>query len=302
MTGFTIGDIEVTNGNVTALSGIGNTYTALISPVADGAVKIKIPEKVVATSEGALNKASNELQIFYDSTPPTDIELNNTTVQEKKPIGTTVGTFAAVDTGSSQTFKYSLQSGDTSLFTIDGNVLKTNALFAYDTKNSYKITIRVADEAGNTFDKEFTIQITKNHAPSGSILVNGGQISTSSINVTLTLAATDLEGEAIEMRFSNDGITWSSWESKVSTKSWTLSHGEGSKTVYMQLRDTAGNISNTFSDTIVLDTTPPVITGVTNNGVYNTNVTISFNEGTATLNEAIFTSGSTVSTSEIIHW
>ncbi|WBF56872.1 S-layer homology domain-containing protein [Lysinibacillus sp. JK80] len=297
VTGFTVGDIEVTNGNVTALSGIGNTYTALVSPITDGAVKIKIPEKVVATSGGALNKASNELQIFYDSTPPTDIELNNTTVQEKKPIGTTVGTLAAVDTGSSQTFTYSLQSGDTSFFTIDGNVLKTKAMFAYDTKNSYKITIRVTDEAGNTLDKEFTIQITKNYAPSGSIIVNGGQISTSSINVTLNLTATDLEGEAIEMRFSNDGITWSSWESKISTKSWTLSHGEGSKTVYMQLRDTAGNISNTFSDTIVLDTTPPVITGVTNNGVYNTDVTISFNEGTATLNGATFSSGATVSTS-----
>ncbi|MED3796633.1 S-layer homology domain-containing protein [Lysinibacillus capsici] len=297
VTGFTIGDIEVTNGNVTALSGIGNTYTALVSPITDGAVKIKIPEKVVATSGGALNKASNELQIFYDSTPPTDIELNNTTVQEKKPIGTTVGTLAAVDTGSSQTFTYSLQSGDTTFFTIDGNVLKTKAMFAFDTKNSYKITIRVTDEAGNTLDKEFTIQITKNYAPSGSIIVNGGQISTSSINVTLNLTATDLEGEAIEMRFSNDGITWSSWESKISTKSWTLSHGEGSKTVYMQLRDTAGNISNTFSDTIVLDTTPPVITGVTNNGVYNTDVTISFNEGTATLNGATFSSGTTVSTS-----
>lgn len=297
VTGFTIGDIEVTNGNVTALSGIGNTYTALVSPITDGAVKIKIPEKVVATSGGALNKASNELQIFYDSTPPTDIELNNTTVQEKKPIGTTVGTLAAVDTGSSQTFTYSLQSGDTSFFTIDGNVLKTKAMFEFDTKNSYKITIRVTDEAGNTLDKEFTIQITKNHAPSGSIIVNGGQISTSSINVTLNLTATDLEGEAIEMRFSNDGITWSSWESKISTKSWTLSHGEGSKTVYMQLRDTAGNISNTFSDTIVLDTTPPVVTGVTNNGVYNTDVTISFNEGTATLNGATFSSGTTVSTS-----
>ena len=297
VTGFTIGDIEVTNGNVTALSGIGNTYTALVSPITDGAVKIKIPEKVVATSGGALNKASNELQIFYDSTPPTDIELNNTTVQEKKPIGTTVGTLAAVDTGSSQTFTYSLQSGDTSFFTIDGNVLKTKAMFEFDTKNSYKITIRVTDEAGNKLDKEFTIQITKNHAPSGSIIVNGGQISTSSINVTLNLTATDLEGEAIEMRFSNDGITWSSWESKISTKSWTLSHGEGSKTVYMQLRDTAGNISNAFSDTIVLDTTPPVITGVTNNGVYNTDVTISFNEGTATLNGATFSSGTTVSTS-----
>lgn len=297
VTGFTVDDIAVTNGNATLLTGSGTTYTAQISPSADGAVKIKIPEKVAANSGGALNKASNELQIIYDGTPPTNIDLNNTIVQENKPIGTTVGTLTATDSGSSQTFTYSLQSGDMSFFTINGNVLRTNALFAYDTKNSYKITIRVTDEAGNTLDKEFTIQITKNHAPTGSIIVNSGQISTSSINVTLTLTATDLEGEAIEMRFSNDGITWSSWESKVSTKSWTLSNGEGSKTVYMQLRDTAGNISNAFSDTIVLDTTPPVITGVTNNGVYNTDVTISLNEGTATLNGAAFTSGATVSTS-----
>ncbi|WP_286927203.1 MULTISPECIES: S-layer homology domain-containing protein [Lysinibacillus] len=297
VTGFTVGDIEVTNGNVTALSGMGTTYTALVSPIADGAVKIKIPEKVVANSGGALNKASNELQIIYDGTPPTEIDLSNTTVQEMKPIGTTVGTLTATDSGSSQTFKYSLQSGDKSFFTIDGNVLKTNMLFAYDTKNSYKITIRVTDEAGNTFDKEFTIQITKNNAPTGSIMINNGAAYTSSTNVILTMTATDLEGEAIEMRFSNDGTTWSSWESKVSTKSWTLLIGDGSKTVYMQLRDTAGNISNTFSDTIVLDTTPPVITGVTNNGLYNTNVTISFNEGTATLNGAVFTSGATVSTS-----
>ena len=297
VTGFMIGDIEVTNGNVAILSGSGTTYTALISPIADGAVKIKIPEKVVANSGGALNKASNELQIIYDGTPPTEIGLSNTTVQEMKPIGTTVGTLTATDSGSSQTFTYSLQSGDTSFFTIDGNVLKTNMSFEYDTKNSYKITIRVTDEAGNTFDKKFTIQITKNNAPTGSIMINNGEAYTNSTNVNLTMTATDLEGEAIEMRFSNDGTTWSSWESKISTKSWTLSYGEGSKTVYMQLRDTAGNISNTFSDTIVLDTTPPVIIGVTNNGVYNTDVTISFSEGTATLNGATFSSGATVSTS-----
>ncbi|MFJ7732878.1 S-layer homology domain-containing protein [Lysinibacillus sp. NPDC097231] len=297
VTGFTVADIDVTNGNVTSLAGIGNTYTALVSPIADGAVKIKIPEKVVTNSGGALNKASNELQIIYDGTPPTDIELNNTTVQEKQPLGTTVGTLTATDAGSSQTFTYSLQSGDTSFFTIDGNVLKTNMLFEYDTKNSYKITIRVTDEAGNTFDKDFTIQITKNNAPTGSIVINNGAAYTSSTNVTLTMTATDLEGEAIEMRFSNDGTTWSSWEPKVSSKNWTLSNGEGSKTVYMQLRDSAGNISIVFSDTIVLDTTSPVIIGVTNNGVYNTDVTISFNEGTATLNGAVFTSGATVSTS-----
>lgn len=294
VTGFTVNDIAVTNGIATSLTGSGTTYTAQILPIADGTVKIKIPEKVVTNSSGAFNKVSNELQIIYDATPPTNIALSNTTVQEKAPIGTTVGTLSATDSGSSATFTYALQSGDTSFFTIDGNVLKTNALFVYDTKNSYKITISVTDEAGNTFDKEFIIQITKNHAPTGTMTINNGLASTSTPNVTLTMTAMDIEGEAIEMRFSNDGITWSGWEPNISTKSWTLSNGDGSKTVYMQLKDTAGNLSNVFSDTIVLDTTPPVITGVANSGVYNTDVTISFNEGTATLNGAPFTSGTIV--------
>ncbi|MFJ7406768.1 MULTISPECIES: S-layer homology domain-containing protein [unclassified Lysinibacillus] len=291
---FTVLDVKVTNGNVWSIYGDGTRFTGTISPIADGVVKVKIPEKVVTNSSGTFNKASNELQIIYDATPPTNIELTNTIVQEKAPIGTPIGTLTATDSGSAQTFRYALKSGDTSFFTIEGNVLKTNALFTYDTKNSYRITISVTDQAGNTSDKEFTIQITKNHAPTGTILINNGAVYTSSSNVTLTMTATDIEGEAIDMRFSNDGFTWSSWESKVSTKSWTLSSGDGSKTVYMQLKDSAGNISNAFSNTIGLDTTPPFITGVTNGGMYNTDVTISFNEGTATLNGSSFKSGSTV--------
>ncbi|WP_019639838.1 leucine-rich repeat protein [Paenibacillus fonticola] len=44
-----------------------------------------------------------------------------------------------------------------------------------------------------------------------------------------------------------------------------------------------------------IDKTPPVVTGVTDGEVYNAPVTISFNEGTATLNGIAFTSGTTVS-------
>ncbi|RTE08542.1 S-layer homology domain-containing protein [Paenibacillus whitsoniae] len=43
------------------------------------------------------------------------------------------------------------------------------------------------------------------------------------------------------------------------------------------------------------DTTPPVVTGVTEGGLYNTNRVISFDEGTATLNGIGFANGSTVS-------
>lgn len=42
-----------------------------------------------------------------------------------------------------------------------------------------------------------------------------------------------------EVRFSNDGETWSAWEpaSSAWTKSWTLTSGAGEKTVHMQMRN-----------------------------------------------------------------
>jgi WD40 repeat protein len=50
------------------------------------------------------------------------------------------------------------------------------------------------------------------------------------------------------MRFSNDGKTWSDWETFQSTCSWDLtsfggSSSRGAKTVFCQLRDQAGNVS-----------------------------------------------------------
>jgi hypothetical protein len=58
------------------------------------------------------------------------------------------------------------------------------------------------------------------------------------------------------MRFSNNGTTWSNWESYSTTKNnWNLSgyggnSNPGTKTAYVQFRDTAGNASITYSDTI----------------------------------------------------
>jgi PKD repeat protein len=58
------------------------------------------------------------------------------------------------------------------------------------------------------------------------------------------------------MRFSNDGINWTDWELYVTSKSWTLSIGDGTKTVLVQFMDNAGLISQ-YEDTIILDTTQP---------------------------------------------
>ena len=43
------------------------------------------------------------------------------------------------------------------------------------------------------------------------------------------------------MSFSNDELQWSDPEPYTTTKFWTLSPGAGTKTVFVQFRDAAGN-------------------------------------------------------------
>ncbi len=83
-------------------------------------------------------------------------------------------------------------------------------------------------------------------------MINGGASLTNSTSVTLTLSASDTGSGVSQMGFSNDGSTWSSWETYATPKSWTLSSGDGTKTVYVQFKDKAENVSESFSDTILL--------------------------------------------------
>jgi len=96
--------------------------------------------------------------------------------------------------------------------------------------------------------------------PQGSITINGDDEYVNQGQVTLTLSATDDLTGVDNMQFSNDGITWSPAENYDTTKIWDLNPGDGEKTVYVQFSDVAGNWSNPISDSIILDTTPPVPT------------------------------------------
>ena len=99
-------------------------------------------------------------------------------------------------------------------------------------------------------------------APTGSIKINNGVQYTNSSTVTLNLSAQDNSGGTglSQMRFSNDGTTWSAAENYTTTKTWTLSPGDGQKTVYVKFFDQAGNLSQAYISNITLDTTPPALT------------------------------------------
>ena len=103
-------------------------------------------------------------------------------------------------------------------------------------------------------------RINTDQPPTGSLVINGGATATNNPVVTLTLSATDDSGTVSQMQFSNDGVTYTAPEAYAITKTWTLSGGDGSKTVSVKFADPAGNWSNPASDTITLDTVPPVIT------------------------------------------
>lgn len=69
-------------------------------------------------------------------------------------------------------------------------------------------------------------------------------------------------------------MDWSDgWVAIGATKAWSLSSGDGTKTVYMMLKDDQGNTSDTYSDTIILDTIAPTGTVSINNGAVHTNTT-----------------------------
>ena len=106
---------------------------------------------------GIASKADTENQA------PTDISLSEYRVGENEPVGTVVGTFSTTDPDAGDTFTYSLVAGtgdeDNGSFTIDGNQLKTAAVFDYETKSSYSVRVRSTDQGALWLEEVFTITV-----------------------------------------------------------------------------------------------------------------------------------------------
>jgi len=131
--------------------------------------------------------------------------------------------------------------------------------FAITKEGKTIVYYRSTDKAGNVETIKTEIVKIDKTAPSGSITINYDTAYTNSTIVTLSPVATDAASGVSQMRFSNDNLTWTSWEPCSVSKAWTLTKGEGEKTVYYQVKDNAGLISQSYSDTITLDTTAPKI-------------------------------------------
>jgi hypothetical protein len=170
-------------------------------------------------------------------------------------------------------------------FLLDGQILGTE-----DTTAPYSLTwnttqatggahslLAVARDLTGNIATSTSINITvDNQAPTGSVLINSGGLATNNRTVVLTLSASDAQSAVTQMRFSNTGSSYSTAEAFTISKTWSLTTGQGTKTVYVQFKDELGNWSPAFTDTISYDTTQPTISSVAVSGITNNSATISW--------------------------
>jgi hypothetical protein len=121
---------------------------------------------------------------------PATIQLSNSTVIEKQPVGTVVGKFSAKDPDSGDTFTYSLVSGkggrNNDSFRISGNTLQTAASFIYQGRSNHTIRVRATDSGGLVCECVFTITIVGgNQTPTAIQLSNSSVLENQPAGTTV---------------------------------------------------------------------------------------------------------------------
>jgi hypothetical protein len=152
---------------------------------------------------GTSNIVGGELwRTVQPNNPPTDISLSHSTVNENQPVNTVVGLLTATDPDAGAIYTFGLAcatSGtDDAAFYILGTSLRTSTVFDFETKSTYNICIRVTDQGGLTFDKNFVITVNNlNEAPTNILLSTTAVDENQPVNFMIgTLTATDPDAAA----------------------------------------------------------------------------------------------------------
>ncbi|MDI6791353.1 MAG: Ig-like domain-containing protein [bacterium] len=120
---------------------------------------------------------------------------------------------------------------------------------------------RGKDKAGNFgLSPTISIQVDKTGPVPVSMKINSDQEATNSREATVALNVT---GNPAQVRLSESkDFSGASWRSYTAELAFQLSSGDGMKTVYAQIKDVVGNLSQPISDQILLDTAAPTGAGI----------------------------------------
>jgi len=244
-------------------------------PTGDGTKTVYVKLKDNAGNESIVSSS-----IILDTTKPTGtITINSGSTHTNNT--TVTLTLSASDTSGISKMEF---SNDGTNWTTPEAYTTTKSYTLPTGDGTKTVYVRYTDTAGNVSNAISSSIILDTTKPTGTITINSGATHTNNTAVTLTLSASDTSGIS-KMEFSNDNTNWSSPEAYTTTKSYTLPTGDGTKTVYVRYTDTAGNVSNAISSSIILDTTKPTVTVTPTPGYYGSDQTITL---TASENAIIY--------------
>lgn len=122
------------------------------------------------------------------------------------------------------------------------------------------IFAKAQDSSGNwSGESSYTVSYIDRTPPTGSIKINSYYLSPGTLNVTLTIFASDFGSRVSQMMLGNDSnFAGASWEPFITSKNWFLASSGDIKTVYVKFKDEAENISSVYSDTVVVNGIPSI--------------------------------------------
>lgn len=306
------GDVAAIAPSVTLTLPSGYTLTSganpqTISNVASqsNATATWVVHSPAATSTTTFSFSADAASTSYGETINATTVTGNQTVDLDAPTGT-VSIASGADYTSTRTVSVTLAATDA--YTGVAQMRVRNAGEAWGAWTAYATSVtatlpagegtktfeaQFADGAGNTTSTISDTIVLDTSPPSGNVLILDGASFTNSAAVSLTLDASDAASGVANVRFSNDNVTWGPWAAYSTTALWTLSSGDGTKTVYAQFRDGAGTVSSSASDTIVVDTVPPqgsitIAGGVAWTTVRGVNLTLSATDASSGVREMRF--------------
>ena len=259
-----------------AAGSTAETYT--YSGMAEGSYTIKLEENLNAVWQGtdvsSIYFASNT--VIIDLTGPTAPNVSVTT-----PTNDTTPYWSWSSGGSGDAtgvYQYRIDGGAWSVETTATYLYTPTAL----AEGPHTLDVQEKDTAGNwsnTGSNTVTVDVTP--PTLNSVIVNSGASYTNNSTFAVFVDAVSEGGLQMSLyRLYIDGTSsWSPWVAFSANPTPNITTGDGPKTIYVKLKDEAGNVCAYKYDSITLDTVAPVISSfsINNNALVTGTTGITLN-------------------------
>ncbi|MFD1631491.1 MBG domain-containing protein [Pseudopedobacter beijingensis] len=302
------------DANTKDLAGNARVYKYASAGVIDmGAYELQADAATAITAVTVPSNATYAIGQTLNFTIKFSGNVNVTTTGGTPRIVMTIGsttryaTYTSVSGTGDLVFTYTVQSGDLDTDGIAvGSAIDLNGGTITDgASNAVVLTLNSVGSTASVLVDGIAPSVTSIVRSSGNPSVT--KLSQISFDVSFSKSVTGVDAADFTLTITGGvtGAAVSSVSGSGSVYTVTVSTGTGDGIIRLDLnssptgiKDNAGNDiagGYTAGQSYTIDKTAPVVSGVTNSWIYNTNKTITFNEGTATLNGSAFTSGTTVS-------